>query len=177
MSKPGLGTGLLSILLILSGCRPAGSWHWERAEAGLPHEAMILTLAADPTDPQRLWAGYYAPAGLAVSQDGGETWVYNAEGLGDNPIFELLYLPCYCTLDKERPMVSSWRLPVTGYLRAVMAEQAGKKRAKVCPEQRPLLWRPMSPDRYMLVSMALGCIQENQEAITGCRWRIVLARS
>jgi photosystem II stability/assembly factor-like uncharacterized protein len=69
------------------------SWHWEPTEAGLPHEAVVLTLAADPTDPQRLWAGYYAPAGLAVSRDGGETWAHNAEGLGDNPIFELLYLP------------------------------------------------------------------------------------
>lgn len=93
MSKPELRLGLLSILLILSGCRPTGSWHWERAEAGLPHEAVVLSLAVDPTDPKRLWAGYYAPSGLAVSEDGGETWAYNAEGLGDNPIFELLYLP------------------------------------------------------------------------------------
>jgi photosystem II stability/assembly factor-like uncharacterized protein len=88
-----LAAGALCALLILSGCRPAPGWHWERAEAGLPRQAVVLALAVDPSDPTRLWAGYYAPGGLATSHDGGKTWTIGAEGLGDNPVFDLLPFP------------------------------------------------------------------------------------
>jgi photosystem II stability/assembly factor-like uncharacterized protein len=53
---------------------------------------VILALDADPADPNRLWVGYYAPDGIAVSHDGGETWSTGAPGLGDNPVFDLLHL-------------------------------------------------------------------------------------
>ncbi len=80
-------------LLILSACRPSPGWHWERAEADLPRQAVVLALAVDPLDPTQLWAGYYAPGGLATSHDAGRTWITGAEGLGDNPVFDLLSLP------------------------------------------------------------------------------------
>jgi photosystem II stability/assembly factor-like uncharacterized protein len=82
--------GGLWALLVLVGCRPVPDWHWERAEVGLARQAIFLSLAADPTDPNRLWAGYYAPGGLASSRDGGRTWTNGVEGLGDNPVFDLL---------------------------------------------------------------------------------------
>jgi photosystem II stability/assembly factor-like uncharacterized protein len=83
----------LAALLVLSGgCAPAGTWHWQRAEAGLPRQAVVLALAVDQEDANRLWAGYYAPGGLAASRDGGGTWSADAEGLGDNPVFDLLWL-------------------------------------------------------------------------------------
>jgi photosystem II stability/assembly factor-like uncharacterized protein len=87
-----IGPALLSVCLavVLGGCRPATAWRWERAEAGLPRQDVVLALAIDPADPERLWAGYYAPAGLASSQDGGESWTFGAQGLGDNPVFDLL---------------------------------------------------------------------------------------
>ncbi len=80
------------LLLSLSACHLTSPppWHWERAEAGLPRQAIILSVAADPVDPARLWAGYYAPGGLASSFDGGQTWTTGAEGLADNPVFDLL---------------------------------------------------------------------------------------
>jgi len=92
-SRPGLGLGILCILWALSACQATSDWVWERAEAGLPRQAVTLALTVDPADPSRLWAGYYAPGGLAVSPDGGQTWTIGAQGLGDNPIFDLLLLP------------------------------------------------------------------------------------
>lgn len=82
-------------LLSLTACQTTDSpaWQWERAEAGLPRQAIALTVAADPVDPARLWVGYYAPDGLAASQDGGQTWTAGASGLAGNPVFDLLALP------------------------------------------------------------------------------------
>lgn len=91
--KPRLGLIILWTILILSGCRPPTAWHWERAEAGLPRQTVVLAVAVDPADPDRLWAGHYAPSGLATSQDGGQTWITGVQGLGDNPIFDLLPIP------------------------------------------------------------------------------------
>lgn len=65
-------------------------WHWERAEIGLPRQAIVLTVVANPLDPKQLWAGYYDSGGLTSSFDGGQTWTIGAAGLGDNPIFDLL---------------------------------------------------------------------------------------
>ena len=76
----------------MGGCQPTAAWRWERAEAGLPRQTVILALAVDPADPGRLWTGYYAPGGLGTSQDGGQTWSAGGQGLGDNPIFDLLAL-------------------------------------------------------------------------------------
>jgi photosystem II stability/assembly factor-like uncharacterized protein len=87
-----IGPGLIGVCLVvvLGGCRLASDWHWEHAEAGLPRQSVVLALAVDPANPERLWAGYYAPGGLASSQDGGQSWTFGARGLGDNPVFDLL---------------------------------------------------------------------------------------
>jgi photosystem II stability/assembly factor-like uncharacterized protein len=80
----------------------------------------FLALAADSSDPTRLWAGYYAPGGLAASRDGGRTWTTGAAGLGDNPVFDLLAFPggqlWAATRDgllQSADGGASWR-PVTG---------------------------------------------------------------
>ncbi|MCL4294450.1 MAG: hypothetical protein KJ077_01915 [Anaerolineae bacterium] len=85
---------LLLILstLYLAACQPtpAPQWRWERVEAGLPRQAIVTSVAANPLDPNHLWAGYYAAGGLATSLDGGQTWTPTVEGLGENPVFSLL---------------------------------------------------------------------------------------
>jgi photosystem II stability/assembly factor-like uncharacterized protein len=91
--KAHLLLGVLCVFLILSGCQSAPAWRWERAEAGLPRQTVVLALALDPVDPNHIWAGYYAPDGLATSQDGGETWTTGAQGLVGSPVFDLLFLP------------------------------------------------------------------------------------
>ncbi len=85
---------LLLFLLILIACQPAPptEWRWERVETGLPRQITTLAAAIDPANPNRLWLGAYAPDGLSVSLDGGQTWTTPA-GLGDNPIFDLLFTP------------------------------------------------------------------------------------
>ncbi len=88
---------LFGLFLTLTACQPtlAPQWRWERAEAGLPRQAITLAIAADPANPYRLWVGYYAPGGLATSTDGGQTWTIRTDvvGLADNPIFDLLFIP------------------------------------------------------------------------------------
>ena len=83
------------LFLNLTACQtpPPPQWRWQRAEAGLPRQATIVTLASDPTHPNLLWLGYYGPGGLAMSQDGGRTWRVSAAGSDDNPIFDLLFIP------------------------------------------------------------------------------------
>ncbi len=104
---------VLSLLILnLTACQqetlPA-QWHWQRVDDNLPRQAIVLTVAADPTDPNRLWAGYYASGGLATSPDGGQSWIFGAEGLVDNPIFDLLPL--------ETPMsVTVWAATRDGLL-------------------------------------------------------------
>jgi photosystem II stability/assembly factor-like uncharacterized protein len=90
--KTCLGFVALCILWVLSGCRPAPGWIWERSEAELPRQVVILALAADPENANLIWAGYYATEGLATSEDGGHTWTIGARGLRDNPVFDLLPL-------------------------------------------------------------------------------------
>ena len=84
------------LLAFLSACQTqleTPRWQWQRAETGLPRQAIFLTIAADPLDPNRLWAGFYDSGGLAMSTDGGQTWTTEAAGLADNPVFDLLALP------------------------------------------------------------------------------------
>jgi len=81
------------LIFSVIGCQTTTSspqWQWQRAETGLPRHAINLTVAAHPTDPNIIWAGYYDSGGLAVTRDGGQTWVTGAAGLADNPIFDLL---------------------------------------------------------------------------------------
>jgi photosystem II stability/assembly factor-like uncharacterized protein len=89
----------------MKGVAAYPQWKWERAEAGLPREAIILAVAADPLEPAHLWAGYYAPGGLAASRDGGQTWTTSAQGLQDNPIFDLLVVPAQ---DRDKEKTKIW---------------------------------------------------------------------
>ncbi len=87
---------IFCIILGLSACQttpPFPQWRWDQAEAGLPRQAIFLTVTADPDNPNRLWAGFYDSGGLATSLDGGQTWSTGAIGLDDNPIFALLFFP------------------------------------------------------------------------------------
>lgn len=88
------------ILLFATACHQteaaevsSAAWQWQRAEQGLPRRSIILTVAVDPADPQRLWAGQYAAESLAVSHDGGQTWTSLPARLVNNPIFDLLAGP------------------------------------------------------------------------------------
>ncbi len=88
----------LLMALTLLGCqasRPtptSATWHWQQANGGLLQQAIVLTVAADPIDPNHLWAGYYGTGTLASSHDGGQSWSTGAEDLVDNPVFDLLPL-------------------------------------------------------------------------------------
>lgn len=89
-------TLLVSLLcLSLVACQPASEpeWRWERAETELPHQMVVLAVAADPGDPDRLWAGYYARNGLIRSEDGGQSWRADTVGLAESPVFDLLFVP------------------------------------------------------------------------------------
>lgn len=79
----------LSLIACQTSSLPA-QWQWQRAEAGLSHQAIILSVAAEGN---QIWAGYYGTGGLAVSQDAGQTWSTGAVGARDNPVFDLLVLP------------------------------------------------------------------------------------
>ena len=81
------------LLLSLTACRAdivRPQWRWERAEAGLPRQTIMVAVAADPLNPNHLWTTYYAPGGLATSLDGGQTWSAGAARSADNPVFDLL---------------------------------------------------------------------------------------
>ena len=83
-------------LVFIAACRDvtgASQWRWERAEAGLLRQVIVLAVAADAAQPDRLWAGFYGTDGLAVSQDGGQSWQAGAIGSADNPVFDLLTMP------------------------------------------------------------------------------------
>ena len=101
----------------LSACqtgRPL-QWRWERAEAGLPRQAIITSVAADHADPDRLWVGYYAPGGLATSLDGGQTWAAGATGLGDNPVFDLMST---FSSERDQERLALWAATRDGLLRS-----------------------------------------------------------
>jgi photosystem II stability/assembly factor-like uncharacterized protein len=85
--------GLFVILLSACGPVPPSMWVWQRAETGLPRQAIFTTIAVDPADNNRLWAGYYGPGGLASSQDGGQTWQTTPSDFADNPVFDLFVEP------------------------------------------------------------------------------------
>ncbi|NJN98429.1 MAG: hypothetical protein HC875_32245 [Anaerolineales bacterium] len=85
----------LFFILLLTACQaaPAPQWRWQRAEAGLSRQSITLAVAADPTNPDRIWTGSYTPGGLARSEDGGQTWTTIEVERADNPVFDLLLLP------------------------------------------------------------------------------------
>lgn len=113
------------IILGMTACQPATPpapppWHWSRAEDGLTRQATFLTIAADPTNPNHLWAGYYGVGGLAASHDGGQSWAIGAAGRADNPIFDLLAQPS--TLSTAG--VSLWAATRDGLLQSLDGGQS-----------------------------------------------------
>ncbi len=97
MSNKLLHNAFVSIVFGLAtiACQPdpLAPWNWERAETGLPHQAIVQTIAINPHDFNDWWLGYYAPGGLATSRDGGQSWSMSGPAepvLADNPVFDLL---------------------------------------------------------------------------------------
>lgn len=88
-----LWAGLSGAALLACSSPVEPDWRWSRAEAGLPRQVVALAVALDPENPARLWAGTYTPGGLVRSEDGGQTWLTETTGLGDNPVFDLLFVP------------------------------------------------------------------------------------
>jgi photosystem II stability/assembly factor-like uncharacterized protein len=90
---------LLVSLSLLVGCQPISVGqvdnlsHWEPFSQGLPAYALTLAAAADPSQPGVLYAGTYHPPGLWRSEDDGETWVRDDQGLEEQPVFTLHWDP------------------------------------------------------------------------------------
>ena len=84
---------LCLITFVLAGCNAEQAWQWHRAEAGLPRQELTLTVAADPTNADRIWLGAYDIGDLIMTNDGGQSWASLAGKRSDNPIFDLLALP------------------------------------------------------------------------------------
>jgi photosystem II stability/assembly factor-like uncharacterized protein len=90
---------VLAIIFLLGICFSSTALadppNWERWDEGLPAIAPVLTLAADPEQPQSLYAGIYSLPGLWHSADGGETWTQagQSEGsrAGDHPVIAMLW--------------------------------------------------------------------------------------
>ncbi len=86
-------------LTLVSSCQPATvGWvanpsRWELFNQGLPSYALTLTVAADPFQPGVLYAGTYQPPGLWRSDDDGETWLRDDQGLENQPVFTLHWDP------------------------------------------------------------------------------------
>lgn len=85
---------LLISLNLLIGCQPTGDTVcWEPFSQGLPPYALTVAVAADPSRPGILYAGTYHPPGLWRSDDDGETWVKDDQGLENQPVFALHWDP------------------------------------------------------------------------------------
>lgn len=110
---------ILFLIIIggLAACRmesvTAPQWRWTQAESGLQRQTIMATVAADPLNPAHMWVGYYAAGGLAASHDGGQTWLTDLEGIGDNPVIDLL--PVVYTLAGQ-PKVEVWAATRDGLL-------------------------------------------------------------
>jgi len=80
--------------MILASCQPKDKvTRWEPFSQGLPGYALTLTVAADPSQRGVLYAGTYHPPGLWRSDDDGETWVRDDQGLENQPVFTLHWDP------------------------------------------------------------------------------------
>jgi photosystem II stability/assembly factor-like uncharacterized protein len=94
---------LLIYLILMIGCqqglgqRPSPNREnlsrWEPFSQGLPSYALTLAVAADPSQPGVLYAGAYHPPGLWRSDDDGQTWVRDDQGLKNQPVFFLYWDP------------------------------------------------------------------------------------
>ena len=80
--------------MILTGCQPTDEIiRWEPFSQGLPSYALTLTVAADPSQPGVIYAGAYHPPGLWRSDDDGQTWLRDDQGLENQPVFTLHWDP------------------------------------------------------------------------------------
>jgi photosystem II stability/assembly factor-like uncharacterized protein len=68
-------------------------FRWEPFSQGLPSYALTLAVAADPSQPGVLYAGAYHPPGLWRSDDDGQTWLRDDQGLENQPVFTLHWDP------------------------------------------------------------------------------------
>jgi photosystem II stability/assembly factor-like uncharacterized protein len=94
---------LLVYLILMIGCqqglgqRPSPNRvnlsRWEPFSQGLPSYALTLAVAADPSQPGVLYAGTYHPPGLWRSDDDGQTWLRDNQGLENQPVFTLHWDP------------------------------------------------------------------------------------
>jgi photosystem II stability/assembly factor-like uncharacterized protein len=99
MTKYQWGHPLVWALLVISlmpllGCQPASEMAcWEPFNQGLPSYALTLAVAVDPAQSGVLYAGTYHPSGLWRSDDDGQTWVRDDQGLENQPVFALHWDP------------------------------------------------------------------------------------
>jgi photosystem II stability/assembly factor-like uncharacterized protein len=142
--------------LVVSHPLPEGLGPSEPMEAGQPP---LLSLAVDPVDAERLYAGYYQQ-GIAVSDDGGRTWSSLTAGLPPEAIVmdiavdqsnpSIIYSAVtgsgvYCTTDGGQswspigqglfsPAVEKLALSADGSVLYVSTEGAGVSRLGTPPE-------------------------------------------
>ncbi len=64
--------------------------HWRSIGAGLPDDASVMVVRADPTDPQVLAAG--TMRGVWISRDGGRSWRQLKSNLPTMPVFDLKFV-------------------------------------------------------------------------------------
>lgn len=64
--------------------------HWRAIGAGLPHDASVMVVRADPADPRVLVAG--TMRGIWVSRDGGRHWRQLKSNLPTMPVFDLKFV-------------------------------------------------------------------------------------
>jgi photosystem II stability/assembly factor-like uncharacterized protein len=64
--------------------------HWRAIGAGLPEDASVMVVRADPDDPQVLAAG--TMQGVWISRDGGRKWLRLKSNLPTMPVFDLKFV-------------------------------------------------------------------------------------
>jgi photosystem II stability/assembly factor-like uncharacterized protein len=64
--------------------------HWRAIGAGLPQDAAVMVVRADPQDPQVLAAG--TMRGVWISRDGGRRWGHLKANLPTMPVFDLKFV-------------------------------------------------------------------------------------
>jgi photosystem II stability/assembly factor-like uncharacterized protein len=93
---------LVSLYLLMGGSQGLGQtpspnrgnlFWWEPSSQGLPSYALTLAVAADPSQPGVLYVGAYHPPGLWRSDDDGQTWLRDDQGLENQPVFTLHWDP------------------------------------------------------------------------------------
>jgi photosystem II stability/assembly factor-like uncharacterized protein len=156
------------VILLITACQsaPPPAWQWQRAEAGLPRQAIVLAVAAHSTSPKQIWIGYYTPAGLSRSEDGGHTWTAEQVGQTGNPVFDLLFTPALAPeqngvlwaatrlgLFQSRDGGDTWQ-PVEGLPAAAVLTLASDAAGRVYvgldnegiyAQTKPGSWEPLTP--------------------------------